>query len=351
MRKIVVGLVKVSLSVLIVVWLLWDSLNQDPQAVGRLRAGEKNWSILMVAAAACSTAIAITLIRWYYLVRALGIPFRMKDAFRIGFVGYLFNLAPMGIVGGDLLKAWMLAREQHRHRAEAVASIIVDRVVGLYTLFLLATVAIFVGGFWSVADDDVRYACHAAVLLTVIATVAIVALLCPEAVAGRIVRLIGKVPYAGPPLEKLVVAMRMYRHRLPVLFAAGLMSLAVHSLFSTGIHLIAHSLPGAALSLSQHFVVAPLSAITNIIPLPAGPQEGALKFLYGALASAPLKGLIVSLVYRIITVLIAAVGIGYYLASRREVEQALQEAEQQESESEDIALASQAVPQIEGCVR
>ncbi|NUQ61930.1 MAG: flippase-like domain-containing protein [Pirellulales bacterium] len=330
MRKVVVGLAKVSVSIAIVVWLFWDALSDDPEAVSRLSAGEKNWWVLVVAGAACSTAIGITLVRWYFLVRALGLPFRMKDAFRIGFVGYLFNMAPMGIVGGDLVKALMLAREQHGRRAEAVASIIVDRVVGLYTLFVLATAAIFAAGFWSAADKDVRYVCHAAVVVTAVATLGIAALLGPEAVVGRLVRLVGRAPLAGPPLEKLIVAVRMYRHRLPVLFAAGLMSLAVHSLFSTGIHLIAHSLPGTALSLQQHFVVAPLSAITNIIPLPAGPQEGALKFLYGVLAAAPLKGLVVSLAYRIITLVIAAAGIGYYLTSRREVAAVLQEAEAEE---------------------
>ena len=51
-------------------------------------------------------------------------------------MGYLFNLAPMGVVGGDLLKAWLLAREQHGHRAESVASIVVDRLIGLYMLLL-----------------------------------------------------------------------------------------------------------------------------------------------------------------------------------------------------------------------
>ncbi|NLX95741.1 MAG: flippase-like domain-containing protein [Rhodopirellula sp.] len=343
MRKFLIGLVKTGLSVAIVVWLLWDSLSQDPEAVSRLGGGEKNWWMLFAAAVSCSTAIVITLIRWCYLVRALGMDFRWKDAFRIGFVGYLFNLAPMGIVGGDILKGWMLARQQHTHRAEAVASIIVDRAIGLYTLVVLAATAILIGGFWSFADDDVRYVCRAAVLVAAVATLGVTALLGPEAVVGRLVRLVGKIHYAGPPMEKVIVAIRMYRHRLPVLLAAVVMSLAVHSFFATGIHLIAHGIPGAALSLQQHFVVAPLGAVTSVIPLPAGPQEGALKFLYGALASAPLKGLIVSLVYRIITVLIAAVGIAYYLASRREVDEVLHDVEEQDAESEDLALASPTV--------
>jgi uncharacterized membrane protein YbhN (UPF0104 family) len=342
LKKILVGSLKVGLSVAIVFWLLWDALTDDPEAVSRLRTGEKDWWLLVVAAVACTSAVAITLVRWCYLVRALGLSFRMKDAFRIGFLGYLFNLAPMGIVGGDLLKAWLLAREYRGHRPEALASIIVDRVIGLYTLFCLASIAILATGFWTVPNDEIRYICQATLVLTGIGTLGILALLGPQVIVGKLVQLVGRVPHAGPPVEKLIVAVRMYRHKLPVLLAAALMSLAVHSLFSTGIHLIAQGLPGAALSLHHHFVVAPLSAATNVIPLPAGPQEGALKFLYGALAEAPLKGLIVSLTYRIITVLIAAVGIAYYLTSRREVEEVLHEVE---AEREDIVHDSPPVSQ------
>ena len=330
MKKILVTLLKVGISAAIVVWLLWDALSEDPEAVSRLQTGDKNWWVIASAAVACSTAVLITLVRWHYLVRALGLPFRLKDALRLGFLGYLFNLAPMGIVGGDLLKAWMLAREHRDRRAEAVASIIVDRVIGLYTLFLLASTAILITGFGSTNNADIRYICHATLVITGIGTFALAALLGPQSVVGSLIRWVGKMPHAGPPVEKLIVAIRMYRHKLTVLLVAAVMSLAVHSCFSTGIHLIAQALPGRALSLQEHFVIAPLSAATNVIPLPAGPQEGAMKFLYGALAAAPLKGLIVSLVYRIISVLLAAIAIGYYLTSRREVEEVLHEVEEEE---------------------
>ena len=71
----------------------------------------KHWDFLAGAFVLMGAAIVLTLIRWCYLVRAMGIPLSMKDAMRIGFLGYWFNLAPVGIVGGDLVKAVMLAHE------------------------------------------------------------------------------------------------------------------------------------------------------------------------------------------------------------------------------------------------
>ena len=79
---------------------------------------------------------------------ALDVPCRFADAIRISFWGFLFNLAPLGIVGGDVVKAVMLDHEHRGHRAKAVASVLVDRVIGLYVLFLVASAAILLTGFW-----------------------------------------------------------------------------------------------------------------------------------------------------------------------------------------------------------
>ncbi len=57
-------------------------------------------------------AVSLTFVRWYLLVRALGLHFRLLDAFRLGFLGYLFNFVSVGSVGGDLFKAIFIAREQ-----------------------------------------------------------------------------------------------------------------------------------------------------------------------------------------------------------------------------------------------
>ena len=113
------------------------------------------------------------------------------------------------------------------------------------------------------------------------------------------------------------------------------MSVAVHSLFATGVFLIAAGLFGDVLSLGTHFVVCPLRATTGAVPLPMGPFEFVLEFLYtnvsqpGVVIAAG-QGLIVALGYRLICVLIAALGIGYYLSSRRELAEVMRQAKQDE---------------------
>ena len=106
----------------------------------------KGWTWLVAGFMLSLAAVVITVVRWWYLVRALGIDFSLPASLRIGFLGYFFNFAPTGIAGGDLLKAWMLAREHPGNRAKALASVVVDRIVGLYVLFLVASAGIFLTG-------------------------------------------------------------------------------------------------------------------------------------------------------------------------------------------------------------
>ena len=129
-----------------------------------------------------------------------GFPCAWSEALRIGFLGYLFNFAPLGIVGGDLLKAWLLARIQHGRRAEAVATVIVDRLVGLYLLFVVATAAILLTGFWRIPETFVEWTCKITFATTALSTLGVIALLLPDFSHGRSTRWVAKVPKVGPPL-------------------------------------------------------------------------------------------------------------------------------------------------------
>ena len=110
------------------------------------------------------------------------------------------------------------------------------------------------------------------------------------------------------------------------------MTVGVHMSFAAGCWMIARGLPGNCPSLAQHFVVMPLSAAMGVIPLPFGPFEAVLDSFYATLVPGVAKGqgLVVALAYRLITVLIAALGTPYYLFNRREMAEVIHETEEEE---------------------
>ena len=78
----------------------------------------------------------LTFARWHQLVRAQGLTFSLRDAVRLGFIGNVFNLVIPGAVGGDVIKAAFLCRMQPDKKPQAVASMVLDRILGLLGLFI-----------------------------------------------------------------------------------------------------------------------------------------------------------------------------------------------------------------------
>ncbi|MCX7425709.1 MAG: lysylphosphatidylglycerol synthase transmembrane domain-containing protein [Planctomycetia bacterium] len=333
MKKSLVVLLKIGVSVAIIAYLVFDA-TRDPELFANLRDQPKQWGLFVAACFLCGGAIMLTLVRWHYLVRALEVPTRLGGSLRIGLMGYLFNLSPMGIAGGDFVKAVMLARYHKNCMAKSVASVLVDRLIGLYTLFVVASAAIVLTGFRASQNETIRVICDVTIWVTVAVAVVIGLLMVPAVTDGKLARSLERIPRVGPVLDSLIDAMRMYRRSPLVLVVAAVMSVGVHSLFATGVYCIARGLPGNVHSLAHHFVIMPLSASTGTLPLPFGPFEAVLEYLYthvplavGTVAKG--QGLVVALGYRLITVLIAMIGACYYIAARREVAQVIHDAERQ----------------------
>src|SRR5208283_3881239 len=113
-----------------------------------------------------------------------------------------------------------------------------------------------------------------------------------------------------------------------VLFLSSLMTIPVHGLLTISLFLLAFGLGFHTVSLRDYFAIYPISGILSAIPLPAGPAEMGIVFFYktallratlGAVQAAVARqqGIILALVYRLCTVLIAPIGAGYYFLGGR----------------------------------
>ena len=171
--------------------------------------------------------------------------------------------------------------------AEAVATVVIDRVIGLYVLFFVASVAALATGMISTEQRDVRNILVQITLwCTVIGGIFIVAMLVmPGFTQWATCRpWLSELPRVSPLFpSRLLEAIRMYRTRPGVLTLTCLLSVLVHVLNTIGIYLIARGLPGEYPSLGAHFIIASLGMLAGAIPLlPAGlgQFEGAMEILY-----------------------------------------------------------------------
>jgi uncharacterized protein (TIRG00374 family) len=342
--KRLLNYLKVAFSVAILAYLYFQARENLEKLTPDLHGQSVSWGLLLLSASVCLAMVMLTFVRWYLLVRAIELPFRLRDAFRLGFLGYMFNFVSLGSVGGDLFRAIFIAREQPGRRAEAVATVVIDRIIGLYALFIVASIAVMATGLLHHPHEAVRILCRLTLLGTAISTVGGFLVLTPGFTNGWLSRWLGELPRVGRVMRRLLDAVRMYREKRWVLIVTGLMSLAVHALSSVGIYLSAIALPGTAPDLTSHFLIVPLAMLAAAVPISVsglGVFEGVLDVLYvqlaGDAAVAVGTGFIVGLAYRVMTIGVAIIGFGYYLANRAIVRQVMKQARAQEQLEEQAA--------------
>ena len=120
------------------------SRNERPIEYGlRYVLRSTRWSWAWWAFLASGPATFVIAWRLRLLLASQQIHISMRDAILLSFAGNFFNFAVPGTTGGDLYKAYHIAKLTHK-RTEGVTIVFLDRVIGLISFLLLATAGIFV---------------------------------------------------------------------------------------------------------------------------------------------------------------------------------------------------------------
>lgn len=287
-----------------------------------------HWPSLLTALGLCGGAIVLTFLRWFVLVSALGFSFSIRDAMRLGFIGYLFNFVAPGAVGGDLVKAGLLAKEQPGRRTTAVATVLLDRILGMLALFLIGACAAWPQ--WSEIRE--RAELKAVVLLLVTGSAAgligLTLMLIPAVTRSRAWQWFAQLPVVGHMISELVEGVRLYQTRRHVLFVALGISLIGHAGTISSFYFSAKAISGGSFlpSYLQHLFFIPAAELAGIVPLTPGGVgllEEAVNSLYKLNGATDGTGILTCLTYRAVTLAIALIGAGYYLTSRREIDQVM----------------------------
>jgi hypothetical protein len=75
-------------------------------------------------------------VRWRRVLAAGGLELPFWRAVEISLVGHFFNSFLLGSTGGDVMRAIYAARESHHRKTEAVVTVFIDRILGLWSLLI-----------------------------------------------------------------------------------------------------------------------------------------------------------------------------------------------------------------------
>ncbi len=97
---------------------------------------------LLLSLVLMGMTIVIGVIRWQIVLRVHGLHLPLARTAQISFVAHFFNSFLLGSIGGDVLKAYYVARETHHKKTEAVVTVLVDRLIGLFSMLVFGCLLI-----------------------------------------------------------------------------------------------------------------------------------------------------------------------------------------------------------------
>ncbi len=240
-------------------------------------------------------------------------------------LGYFYsNFLPTS-VGGDLIKAHSIAREQSQ-RTVAVATVIIDRVIGLWAL--VCFVALVGSIYWLLDDpllknpDLLRIVQYSVVIVTASLGVWIIAGFLTDHVGKDFGIFLERIPKVGGSIAAFWNACWLYRTRSFAVMLAVLMSLVGHLGWVVVFHLSVRAFetphPDVDVgTLAEHMIIVPVGmTIQALFPSPGGIGGGEAAYggLYKILGKPKANGTIGCMSQRVIFWSIGF--LGYFICLR-----------------------------------
>lgn len=248
--------------------------------------------LLIVGALCYTAAVALSALKWGILLRAVGIQVSAGRLLRYQWVAEFFNNFLPAQVGGDVMRGYALATDTKR-TADAAASVLIDRFIGLMIFMLAAAVAATAMLIWGrpdgtpLVDQGLLFMQVAAVGsggVTLLLLVLIAALL-SRTLKRWAELLLQRLPLASKTLpiwQQLAVAFNAYRSHPAALLWTAFSSALIVVLTSVNIWLIARSMQPGSISLIEVLAINPIIVFALIV-LPLAP--GGLGIRQGAFAT------------------------------------------------------------------
>lgn len=292
---------------------------------------QANPLLLLLALSLHGLVLVLGAWRWQLLLNAQNISSSWLNAFRLTLIGFFFNLAVPGAVGGDVAKMGYLAKMKKGQAAEGVFSIVVDRLFGVFGLFVIASISVLAA--WPILSGlppESAFIRQAAIVVALGSIGGITALLAMEFHATLLnlpgIRKLWPVAERIAPQKisetvvRLVNALDTYRKNKPVLLLVFLISLCVHTLLGAELYVAGRAMAERATPARGYFLTTQVANAVASVPVTPGGvglrDKSSQEFLAGfgmnteLAAIIPLAVTLIILVWAMIGLVVFIVGPG-----------------------------------------
>jgi uncharacterized protein (TIRG00374 family) len=239
-------------------------------------------------------------LRWWILLRSQSIFIKLSAAVKLHFLGLFYNNFMPSSVGGDLVRAWYVTRHTDK-RIEAALSVFVDRAIGLFSTFVIASsfYLIFLRGrtdIFSSAQQDTQApaappADYKTPLFLIVLALVLIVLITAASRKGRLATAkIWKLASVRGKnaAKKIIRAVIIYSKSPGTILAVFALTVFMQLMVITGFYFIGRNL-GIEASSVYYYTSFTLTWVVGAIPVSIGGAvvvEGSLIIFFTRIAGA-----------------------------------------------------------------
>lgn len=219
--------------------------------------------------------------RWRLLLETQSLRLPRWPAFRMSMIGMFFNFAMPGGVGGDLVKAFYFAKDFPESKMVAGTSVLMDRVLGLYSMIFMALIAMIVDWNHVHSEPTLNLLWTLIWVLFLVATVSLALVFSKKLYEGGVFKsFLSKLPLHDKFL-KIYESLHLYGRNYRYLFSSILISILAQTLCILFMVIAGKAAGFGDVPLSTYFLATPLGFMAMAIPIsPAGVGVGQAAFYY-----------------------------------------------------------------------
>ena len=279
MKKKIFTLLRVGISLGLLGLLFWLMRHELRQIWDTLIASDFRY---ILAAIALFSIFNVTLIAYRMKVVFEGenLKLSLRESVQLTYIGYFFNNFMPTAVGGDVVKAHC-ATQTNKQRMRSYASVLMDRLIGLYSLLIIAAVALVIN--WE------RFSLPLArnvVFLFLFLGFLLFLVISNKRIAGAAQRFFQKIKMMklGEKLGSLYGIVHDYRNRMDIIVKGLLMSLVAQSMYFLAMYFFFRSL-GTDVGIGNVYLIMPIVIFISMFPSLGGlgVREGGMVALFGPL--------------------------------------------------------------------
>lgn len=301
-RQRLTNVLKILISLgLLVVILIHVDVDQSLDILRRMRP-----TYFVAALVLELLGVLVRVYRWGVLVRALGVNVSWWRLLSLYFVGSFFNLVLPTGVGGDAVRIYELSEDGRT--SAAMSSVLVERFLGLFTLFALALFALV--GSYKLVPVQLRW------FIAIVFAVGLIGIIL--VLQGTWLQALGQRSGLAQRLGRITLLRELYQsiqaYSRPVLVRATAAAFGFNLILVLLNYLLGVAV-GIDLPLRSYFLFVPIIAAVLMVPSIGGlgVRESAYVLLFSQVGIDQGRGLALALSRDLLLLLLGLIGVIIYV--------------------------------------